>query len=424
MMTFVQNRLFYVNEDSNFIYASDYGNPISLRDAYANNIFGFATPDASDRITAIGFQKGLSRDINGGELVFSTRDAVYSADVRGALSDWGTGDGIGVARLMLSGVGAVSPYSFTNFNTNLWFRSPDGIVGFKQNQFQFVNEDSVLNSSIEVQPTLERDTPWALDQCQSVNWKNRLITTTAPAINEDGYVFWQGMMVMSPNPKVRPDTRAVDKRYESIWTGVRPWSLSPQGDKLFIDSHDVDGFNRMYVMSEDFTYDKDSTGQIVEIEGFIETRSFDFKSRFQPKRMSHRQLGLYGLYRDVELRSSAREGAYGNWRAFDQRTFKVKTNCDHEGAGWDTSNYQPQSRQYVRLPSEGRNEEPAIGDSNGDTFLDMQYRFDFRGHLEFGEMVVEAKEESPNMSTTPEETEKTGLIYTPTSDYKYSIHHA
>lgn len=418
MMAFVQNRLFYVSENSDFIYASDYGDPISLSEAYSNNIFGFALPDASDKITAIGSQKALARDVNGGELVFSTDNAVYSADVRGALTDWGMTQGLGVARMVLSGVGATSPYSFESFNTNLWFRNFDGIVGFKQIQNQFVREDSILTSSSQVQPILDQDTNWMLDQCYSVNWRNRLITTVSPSLSQDGYVYWNGLLVMSPSPTVAQD-QFVAKRFDSIWTGVRPWGMLSSKDRLFVISHDSDELNRIYMLVEDTNYDTNSRGQTVEIEGNVEFRSFVFDKPFLPKTTTQRQLGLYNMPRDVQMRALTREDATGEWREFDRRSFLIKSRCD--GTGNDLSSYQPQDRRFVVLPDEGFRSNPAIGDANGKQCYHRQYRIEFKGFLEIGEFVVEAKEDPASTNVTSKETTKTGLVYDPIDEYSYSI---
>lgn len=417
MMAYVQDRLFYVNEESNFIYASDYRDPLKLNEAYANNIFGFALPDANDAITAIGYQKSLARDVNGGELVFSSADNIYSADVRGALSDWGMGDGLGVARLVLAGVGATSPYAFTNFNTNLWFRSPDGIVGFKQIQSQFVQEDSILSSSAEVQPLLANDTQWMLDQCQSVNWNNRLVTTVTPSLSDEGYVFWNALLVMSPSPTTGPD-RFVGKRFDGLWTGVRPWGMISVGDRMFIDSHDEDKVNRIYMLVEGTDYDTNSRGQQIEIEGHIETRSYVFEKPFTPKVGVRRQLGLYNITRDVVTRTLTREDATGEWREFDRRDFLVKSRCDDAS---DMNNFQPQDRRYLTLPDEGFRNTPSIGDVNGQMFYHRQYRWEFKGSAELGEIVVEAKDSGATWVPTPKESSKTGLVYELPDDYRYSI---
>lgn len=417
MMTYVQDRLFYVNEESNFIYASDYRNPLSLSEAYANNIFGFALPDANDAITAIGYQKSLARDINGGELVFSSADAVYSADVRGALSDWGMGGGLGVARIVLAGVGATSPYSFTNFNTNLWFRSSDGIVGFKQSQTQYVQEDSILSSSAEVQPTLFEDTQWMLDQCYSVNWNNRFITTVTPAISDSGYVYWNGLLVMSPSPTRAPG-EYVNKRFDGLWTGVRPWGVVTVGDRLFVNSYDADSINRIYMAVEGTDYDINSRGQKVEIEGHIETRSYVFEKPFTPKTTIRRQLGIYNIKRDVKTRTLTREDATGGWREFDRRDFLVKDRCDDVS---NLNNYRPQDRRFLNLPAEGFRETPSVGDINGKDCYHRQYRWEFKGAAELGEIVVEAKESDAPFPTTPKEESKTALVYQLPDDYSYSI---
>src|SRR5690606_908786 len=87
MGVYLQNRLFYVNQNATQILASDFAQPTKFTREFTN-IFGFACPDSDEKITAIGKQKSILGGVEGGNLIWSSDRDIYSVDVRGTRSEW------------------------------------------------------------------------------------------------------------------------------------------------------------------------------------------------------------------------------------------------------------------------------------------------------------------------------------------------
>ena len=52
-MVYVQNRLFWIDEDARIVYASDLQDPLSMQEAIDTNIFGFVPPDETGDLIAL-----------------------------------------------------------------------------------------------------------------------------------------------------------------------------------------------------------------------------------------------------------------------------------------------------------------------------------------------------------------------------------
>jgi hypothetical protein len=429
MGVYCQNRLFYVDEFGTSIFVSTFQNPIDLSEGVSANIRTIVAPEDTESITAIGRIQAVNRDVNGGELVFSTQRNVYSVDVRGALSDWDSIEtGLGKARLFVPNVGATSPYSFEGFNANLYYRTREfGIANLRDQQRSFTSTDYTVNNSFEVDLWLDRDTEWMLDQCYSVGYGGRLFTTVAPQLTEEGYVYWNGLIVLNPDP-IYAGRERIPRRYEGLWIGVQPWALNktidPNGETaMWIFSRDTDGQNRVYRMEDQQDYDIDYTGAAKEIVRVIETRGFDFGKPFSPKQMNHRQYGISGIRRDVTICAFTRTEGYGQWESIETRDFKALSCCYTATGGVRAKALKPQSRKRVILNEEPPTDAREPAEYSGRSFISRQYRFEITGACDFGDFIVGADDKQSEMerNSTRTEDSATELVYEEPSDYFYSI---
>lgn len=330
MSAYVQNRFFYVDVDGREIVASDYKNPLSIKNAYNTNIFGFPSPEDEDEITAIGRMKSVNNDSKGGSLAFATYNNLYSCDVRGDRQNWGF-NGVGVVEQSLPDFGAVSSFSFEPHNTNLWFRNRDlGIVSLRSGLGQFVNNDTVLTPSADVLNWLDLDQEEFLEFVYTKSYRNRLFTTVGASLNERGFVYFNGLISLKPNQLIIPLDIA-PRRFESLITGVRPMALTSirhkdHGSSLFIWSYDSDGINRLYKIDDDSHYDINKDFKKVEIESSIETRAFvGVKlSDIDLKKLTHVQIALANLGNNADIVVSYRDKPSDNWKKTDRKQIRVK----------------------------------------------------------------------------------------------------
>jgi hypothetical protein len=422
MGVYVQRRLFYVDQSGKQIIASDFNQPVKNTEHYLTGIIGFAAPDAEETITAITKQKTLLTYIEGGNLLFSTSTDLYSVDVRGTRSSWGDlGQSVGKVSETIPGFSACSSNSFEAFNSNVYFRSAQyGIADLKQTYQQYENFDTVNNQSIEASYFLDNDTDWMLQFCYSRSYNKRLLTTVAPERNDDGYVFWNGLLSYHP-AAVYQNSESTPRRYESVWTGVRPWCITSvkhdnERDTLFVHSHDKDGRNRMYMMDGSIDHDINQFGEKVEIRGYVETRGYGFDNPFLLKTTTRRFLRLAPMERTVSLCAYARQESYGQWTPFYSNEFKIARTVENTDNTFNPLNTKAQGRTFVNLADELFNSCGA-----GKSFIFVQYRFEFVGPIKFDYFALSASASNADNTVTPKEEDEKVLIYNYRPDYNYSI---
>lgn len=415
---YLQNRLFYVDSDGRRILASDFLKPLSFT-REETNIFGFACPDADERIVAIGKQKTVTGTVEGGNLIWSSTKDIYSADVRGSRSDWANlSSSVGKTSETIPGFSATSSHSFEPYNTNLYFRSANyGICSIKQSGFQFQNLDSVNYQSIQGSYFLDNDADVLLDRAYTRACNERLYTTVAPEITEKGGVVWNGLIVYNPRSIYAGLGEATD-RFESVFTGLKAWGLTTVSydngfQKMFV--HALDGsVNNLYVMDESIDYDVNSAEQIKEIQGFIETRAFNFKSPFSYKKIQKRMYSLGMLDRSVSIKVYSRPEEYGEWIEFWNTEHKI---CRDN---FTTGKFTPiphkgQTRNSVFLSEESSSECYNYG-----SLFAVQYRIEFTGPINLNAFIVTATIANIDSTISSEDSCET-MVYEYRPDYYYSL---
>jgi hypothetical protein len=404
MGIYVQNRFWYVTPDKKEIKYSDFMNPISIAESINANLPSFVPPEDSDQITAIGAQKKMLNYAEGGTLVFSTTSNIYSVDVRGAAESWEeAGTSVGKVQESVRGVSATSPNSFTPFNTNLYFRTREyGVCDLRQSETQFQRSDDFTSQSIEVDKILSEDTTWMLDQCYTRTFYGRVYTTIAPEFNENGRVFWNGLLAYHPNP-VYSGQQMASRRFEGIVTGVRPWGITSvsnsrnRDDRFFIWSYDADGQTRLYQMRPDSNVDMNHIGRPVRVRGFVETRGYAHKNIFMKKTPTSRVINLKDIGTNLEISFYSKSESQGKFQLISTNkylvdTFKQDENNLHPISG------QKQQRVWQVLPEE--KSEVESGKQSGNRYYFRTDRFEFTGDFTLDSFFRFATLERPDTSVS------------------------
>lgn len=420
MGVYAQHRLFYVDQSGRRLLASDFMQP-TMFTREGTNIFGFMCPDEDEIITAVGRQKTILNYAEGGNLIWSSNKDIYSADVRGTRSQWvDFSTSVGKTTETIPGFSAASSHSFEPFNSNIYFRNRHyGMVDVKQSEYQFVNLDTLSNQSIDASYFFDNDTDWMLYKCHSKACNGRLYTTVAPEINDSGHIYWNGMLSFHPAASyINQGTNP--RRYESVFTGIRPWGItivrhSNKRDEMIVHSHDVDGINRMYIMDENTDYDTNHAGERVEIEGFIELRAFNFQNPYLQKNLEKRFYRLSEIQRTSNIKVLSRTESSGEWTLMWDADHLVCRTEINDGV-FNPINSKPQSRTHVMLPEERR---PKC--NNRTQCISIQYRFEFKGPITLHSFISIASLASYETVTTKQETECRTLIYNYLPDFGYSI---
>lgn len=421
MGVYVQHRLFYSDQSGKQIIASDFNQPIK-NTLEGTGIVGFMCPDSDERIVAIGKQKSVLGTAEGGNLIWSSDKDIYSTDVRGSRSSWANlGQKVGKTTETVPGVSATSAYSFEAFNTNMYFRNAQlGMADIKQSEAQFAQLDTMNSQAIEASYYFDNDTSWMLGRCYTKKCNKRLFTTVSPEKNSEGHVYWNGILSFFP-AAVYSNQGGIPRRFESVFTGVRPWCLttvtSQIKDELFIHSYDIDGVNRLYVMDETTNYDIDQFGKIKEIEGFIETRSYNHKNPLLLKQPEDRFYRLNLIDRSVKITLFSRPEINGPWTEMATRDHLVCRTELLQGGIFFPVSHKGQTRAFVNLPTEKFD----CCYKLGSLFISLQYRIEFKGPINLDSVITIASLKQRDTTMSQPETECQVISYTFRPDYKYSI---
>lgn len=370
---YLQNRFFYISGDGLSVRFSNINNSLSRTEAINNNIAaGFLTPDDTE-IKAVGMQRFVRKDTNGGSLLFSTRDNIYSVNVNGPVPLWGQpGSELGIISASVFDVGAVSPYSFLPLNSNVYFRNKNlGIASMQYLQYIWDNTDITEPQSYGGHLFFQNDDDYLLDSCYSVSYKNNIYTTIAPSLHENS-VYWEGLIT------TRPEQKGV-MAYHSIYTGIRPWCLQNVVDaggteRLYIFSHDHDGVNRMYLLDEDLDYDLKEDGTKVEIESKLCTRFFNYNDGFSLKNAMFAKFLISQKSSRLDISISTRHASENSFVDIYRNKF-TKDQC----SGNEFINAVPQNNaNQIFYPD-------AFGEVN--TFLEHQDLFKFKGSFNLSKLI-------------------------------------
>lgn len=322
---YIQNRFFYISGDGTSVKFSTINNSTSLEEPINNNISGgFLTPDDTE-IKAVGMQRFIRKDTNGGSLLFSTRDNVYSVNVNGPMDQWGKpGSDLGVVSASVFDIGAVSPYSFLPLNSNVYFRNKNlGIASMQYLQYIWDNTDILETQSFGAHLFFDNDDDYLLDSCYSVRYKNSIFTTVSPSLHENS-VYWNGFISMKPEQKGIIS-------YHSLITGIRPWCMqniidSDGTEYMYIFSHDKDGVNRLYMIDDNLDYDLKADGTRKNIESKLCTRFFQYQNGFAYKKAEFCKFVVSQKSSKLDVRISTRHASENDFKDIYAGCF-IKQNC-------------------------------------------------------------------------------------------------
>lgn len=421
MGVYVQNRFFYVRPDRKNIFASTILDPTSLQEAYDAGIYGFVTPEDEDFITAIGRQQTISRDAQGGNLSFSSLKNTYSADVRGDRNNWGKqgAGGVGYVNNAVPNVGAVSAYSYESFNANIYFRNLQyGFMSSKQAQYQFQNNDSYYSHSIEARLFFENDTPIFLSKCYTRGYGPKLYTTIAPEFSDNGGIIWSGIIVYAPDIYYSKSEKA-ERRYESVYTGIRPWCLTvtedvKSGSRMFIHSRDHDNVNRIYLFDEDINYDVDKDGNKIIIESKLLTRSYNYGTDFVMKKATAYHYALKDVKSNTSVKIKTRVG--------ESEAFKDMWDGQHfvNECCIKSKNGQP-CFYPIPIHPEERENVPVSIEKDAKEFYSRQFLFTIKGESTLKKWVMVSNIVRSNQNVTVEKKQDPNC-YEEETIFNYHIH--
>ena len=192
---------------------------------------------------------------NQGDLIVFCEKGAFSLDLSGKRSEWLF---TGIDRVQMSGRGAISHYSLTAANEDIWYVTKQGeISSFKMERSERSKEWGDTSLSREVQLYMNFTSEDRMQFTSSVRFDNRLLTTCAitMANSELGgrHRFGQGIVSLDFDKGSTTQPKS-GFSWDGVWTGINPVQLSVvstlEGDRCFSCSFDEDGQNRIYEITK------------------------------------------------------------------------------------------------------------------------------------------------------------------------------
>ena len=176
----------------------------------------FRVPGAGIEINAMAFPATLDSSLGQGPLQVLTQNVVFSCNAPVERAQWQTITNPIQTQSLVS-AGAVSFYGTTLVNSDIWFRSGDGIRSLKLARQEFQSSFSNTPQSVEMNRTLLADNRSLLYKCSSINFDNRLLMTANP-IAANGNVYHTKIIALNLDPisSLREKTPPI---YDGVWEG-------------------------------------------------------------------------------------------------------------------------------------------------------------------------------------------------------------
>jgi len=283
---------------------------------YLNEGGSFQIPSQMGSIRGMTFQPISDTATGQGDLLVFGEKGAASFAVANPRDQWKNLSGF--QRVTLDNIGLVADRTLVTVNNDLFFRSIDGLRTYRHARAQ-VDGYNMTPISSEMDSVLDFDTEGLLGESSAVYFDNRLLFTVSPRENYANIgdepiklrpISHQGIGVLDFNSM----GTAANKRaavFDGVWTGVDTLQL-------------VTGVTRRLPRCFVFAYDTDSNSNLLwenypwalfdfplgassrKIKCAIETRSFDFETPFNLKKLDRGDLWI------AELAGETMVNAY--WR--------------------------------------------------------------------------------------------------------------
>lgn len=226
------------------------------------------------QISALCFIPILDSSTGQGALLAHTPKGVSTLNMAAPRDTWRT---IEFQKIAFQPFGSVSQDSTLLVNSDIWFRSRDGIrsltFSIRNNVSSWINTPQ----SSEMDRVLDHDSRNLISFCQGVLFDNRAIFGLSP-IQRAGNICFQGLgvidfdLISSLNQKAPP-------AWEGLWTGLDVTRIAT-GDynevqRAFLFVLDSNNKNKLWELSYDEAFDKDGS---VRIQSSVEAAAYFFRN--------------------------------------------------------------------------------------------------------------------------------------------------
>lgn len=244
----------------------------------------FKVPANLGFITGMRSVPTLDTSLGQGPLQVVCTNGVFSCNAPPERSTWQSLT-YPINSVSQGGPGGLSDRSLALVNSDLWYRSRDGIRSWQIARRDFGMWSNTALSH-EVKEHIRKDNKTLLDRSSAVLFDNRLLTTCIPQYDPDHGVYHLGLVSLDFNPLTSLRARE-QPAWDGMWTGLRIMQLL---------TADVGGINRCFaiVLSDAGKiqvweinpvrrYDMQEDGTRLRIKRMLFTPRFDWRDKLALK---------------------------------------------------------------------------------------------------------------------------------------------
>jgi hypothetical protein len=347
-------------------------------------------------IAALRHTSVLDGQTTQGELTIGTSQGMASAKV--GIGDRFTWKDIDFQRVALASRGPTGQYSTITVNWDIWFRGIDGIRSMSLSRQEFGSQFHLIPMSREMARIIRLDNPLYFPNASMVFWNNRLLYTIDGAEDPNGQVYFKGLAALDFDV-ISDLSNQTAPAWDGLWTGMQPFRIITGEfygrDRCFIFVRNEAGGLEFWEMEEDGADDEDEEGPI-PIYSFIETRSFDFESQFEAKKLVTGEVWIDKLDGRVSFDVKYRPDQYPCWVDWTdfQRCAKTEgcLETDIITACPTVATYNEQYRPRLGFGVPADSCDP-VTNRNFRVGYEFQVRFQWIGRARIRKMVVGAYRE-------------------------------
>lgn len=303
----------------------------------------YRMPATFGKITGLSFQSiGNTNSGQGELLVFCEKGAATFKVSERDRRKWSNVEGF--QKVLFPDIGCASSRSLVNINSDIFWRSFDGIRSYSNAVKDTNNAFGYVPLSNEIRTILEKDSSAYLHRTSSAFFDNRLLVTVSP--RQDLRGLSEIADPNDPSKKIKPNTTQTLKpitfqgmavydfasilqtgsQKAAVWEGL--WFA---GDILQVLSTGYGPKSRCFIFRatlepeqtrnsitlwEITTSDKFDTfgsGGLANIVSVLETKSFPFRSEFELKKLSKADLWIHELEGRTTIQIYYRPDQYPCW---------------------------------------------------------------------------------------------------------------
>ena len=292
-------------------------------------------------------------------------------------------------------LGPLGQDSTISINTDLWYRSIDGIRSYIMAQRQMNTGWSMTPMSAEIDEILSLDTPELLEFGSAVVFNNRLLMTCSPVKSKYG-VYHRGLVALDFN-LVSTIRNKSAPAWEGVWSGVKILKIL----KIMVNMRErcfmyVLNDNNAIELWEIMPNDKLDNGT-ERIRWSLEMPSYDFGDGDQFKRLETARIvvtNMVGQFDGVVTYRSDEAPCYQPWDVFSK--CGLAEDCGPPDCiGPHT--YREQVRVPIKLHMPPDYFDPISGRKYR-TGYEFQPRIDLTGYGEIRRITLYAKDERESLS--------------------------